>query len=971
MLLIGIDVGGTNTDGVLLDPSKFSHPLKGVLNFHKCVTTGDVSSGIESVIEHLFDSTPSLKQDVAAVTIGTTHFINAVIEQDKARLDPVGVIRLCGPYGIGTPPFSNFPLGLKNIIECYNANVDGGHHIDTEEIQPLDEKAIINHAKTMKQMGIKCVAINGIFAAINQDHEIRAAQLVKLILPEANVVMSHQVSGLGFLERENAAILNASVMSFAAKVIHSFINSTRRLQLHCPILLTQNDGTVLTCQEAFATPIRTFSSGATNSMRGAAFLCSDDKDVVGKNIIVVDIGGTTSDVGMLLPSGFPRQMSSYSIVGGVKMNFSMPQVESIGLGGGSIIRERNGGITIGPDSVGADIITKSLIFGGDTVTTTDITVSVNADKDKKFTDANIENVKGKFPESYVQEYDKTLKKMLEAVLDRMRINPDPLPVLLVGGGSFISPSHLEGASKVIRPPYYQVANAIGAALGKLSFVLQRLEKIEGLDQKEEIIADMKALAINEIVKKGALKLTISVVDLSYDPIPYVDKTYSFEIKVVGDVDYNRIAQAFAKFEVNDLVTEDTIMAKDPSKEAKVLTVPQDHLTYKPFINDKKEWIISPTDLDYISVGSYILGCGGGGHPYPLYLEIQNLLKKGDVVRVIDLKDAPTNATFVPVACAGSPTVTNEQLHGVEFVDAVEAAIDYYKKKPFGVIPTEIGGSNGLAGLVAGSSSKLDLPCVDCDLMGRAYPTLSQIVPCIYEDGLFMTLTSVSDGNGNKFVITGAQSDVYVEKMVRAALSEVGASVGVATNYMTTEDLQKSSIHNSISNCWRIGRSIYITRQKHEFDKLPQRILESLGGERIGKTLFQGKIVGVEKKLFKGHVYGEVTVENEREEKLIIPFKNENLVANLQVKGEEPRVVASVPDLISVCYADSGEAVGTPDYRYGLMVFVLVFAPDPCWRTDKGLLIGGPKGFGQQFESIEYVPIGDSIKPKSVIEEYSK
>ncbi|KAJ8121566.1 hypothetical protein ONZ43_g2012 [Nemania bipapillata] len=97
-LRIGVDVGGTNTDGVILDPLRASDPDKGIIAWHKTPTTPNPSAGINDAIMTMFTSAGVDPDQVASVTIGTTHFVNAVVERDAARLSKVAVLRLCGPF---------------------------------------------------------------------------------------------------------------------------------------------------------------------------------------------------------------------------------------------------------------------------------------------------------------------------------------------------------------------------------------------------------------------------------------------------------------------------------------------------------------------------------------------------------------------------------------------------------------------------------------------------------------------------------------------------------------------------------------------------------------------------------------------------------------------------------------------------------------------------------------------------------
>ena len=155
----------------------------------------------------------------------------------------------------------------------------------------------------------------------------------------------------------------------AERFTEGFANSLAEEGIeHADVYLSQNDGTLMTMEYARRYPILTVACGPTNSIRGAGYLSHI------QNAIVVDVGGTTTDLGVI-QNGFPRESSVAVTIGGVRTNFRMPDVISIGLGGGSIVREhQDGTITVGPDSVGFEITKKALIFGGDVMTATDIAV---------------------------------------------------------------------------------------------------------------------------------------------------------------------------------------------------------------------------------------------------------------------------------------------------------------------------------------------------------------------------------------------------------------------------------------------------------------------------------------------------------------------------------------------------------------------------------------------------------------------
>lgn len=172
-----------------------------------------------------------------------------------------------------------------------------GLHIDGSEEAPIVEQEIVKECQEIKRRGIDAVVISGVFSPIDEHfkQEDHARRVIQRELPGIDIVCSSEVSNIGFLERENASILNASILKFARKTIKGFKAAMKRLDLHCALYLTQNDGTLIDAPSAAMLPIRTFSSGPTNSMRGAAYLGLSDFTKSGKksSIIVVDVGGTT------------------------------------------------------------------------------------------------------------------------------------------------------------------------------------------------------------------------------------------------------------------------------------------------------------------------------------------------------------------------------------------------------------------------------------------------------------------------------------------------------------------------------------------------------------------------------------------------------------------------------------------------------------------------------------------------------
>ncbi len=513
MKRIGIDVGGTNTDAVLIDGRKV---IAGV----KSATTEDVTGGVLNALRRLIEDIALDPQSIDVIMIGTTHFTNAVVE-GKA-LDPVAALRIALPATACLPPMIDWPDDLRQTIGNHAYLAKGGYEFDGRKIAELDPAEIERIAQACKAKGLSNIAISSVFGPLNSEMEKEAEKIIRAILPEANITLSADIGRIGLLERENAGILNACLQSLSSRVIQAFDEALKEAGFVCPFHLTQNDGTLLSAAQARRYPVLTFASGPTNSMRGAAFLTGV------KDAIVVDVGGTTTDIGALR-KGFPRPASLSVEVGGVRTNFRMPDVFSIGLGGGSLVREtEGGGVTVGPQSVGFRLTTEALVFGGDTLTTSDIAVATGA---ANFGDHS--KVKH-LPKDLIAKVRARIGEMLFESVDRARLSSEPLPVIVVGGGSMLVPDTL-GELNVVRPENYAVANAVGAAIAQVGGEVDRIESL-GEQSRSDVMHKAKQEAIAKAIEEGADPESTEIVDMEDLPLAYLPGNATrIKVKAVGEL----------------------------------------------------------------------------------------------------------------------------------------------------------------------------------------------------------------------------------------------------------------------------------------------------------------------------------------------------------------------------------------------------------------------------------------------------
>ncbi len=550
---IGIDVGGTNTDAVLMDGTA-------VLSATKTPTTANVSQGIAIALRDVIADAGIDTAAIDGVMIGTTHFTNAVVE--RKHLTPTACIRLGLPATVCLPPMVDWPQDLRELVGGNAHLAHGGHEFDGREISAFEPDEVREIAEKIKAVGLKAIAISSVFSPVNATFEEQSADIVREVIPDANITLSSEIGRIGLLERENAAIMNSCLRQLAARTVDGFKAALDELRISAPFYISQNDGTLMNADFAKEYPVLTFASGPTNSMRGAAFLSGL------KDAIVVDVGGTTTDIGVL-QHGFPRVAALAVDIGGVRTNFRMPDTYSIGLGGGSLVvpqplspeppqspasrgmlpikGEREsvasdevppslwgrdlgwGQIKVGPQSVGYELTEKALVFGGDVLTATDVIVAGGG------ADIGDPGAVADLDADLVAAAQARIMQMIAIAVDRMKTSATPVPVIVVGGGSILVTGEIEGASEIIKPDHFPVANAIGAAIAQVGGECDRIFSLAELS-RDDALDQAKGEASERAVNAGANAKSIEIVDVEEVPLAYLPGNATrIMVKAVGDL----------------------------------------------------------------------------------------------------------------------------------------------------------------------------------------------------------------------------------------------------------------------------------------------------------------------------------------------------------------------------------------------------------------------------------------------------
>jgi len=498
--VIGIDIGGTNTDAVLVDWHEQ------IVYSCKTPTTPDIVSGFTKAIAKILHEAQVSPSSIKELLVGTTHATNALLQ--KKDLATVGVIRIAGNQPM-LPPCYAWPVQAREAMFKGMVTVNGGFECHGASITPFCPSEVKQATHTLLQQGAESIAIVGVFSPLNNEQELMAQRIVHDIAgKEFPVTISSGLGGVGFIERENSAILNSALKKSILNGFKTLQKALTTLNINARLFITQNNGTVISLDQALEYPVLTLSGGPTNSFIGACRLAKLS------DAIVADIGGTSTDVGMVL-TNFPRRTLNNSHIAGITLNFPMPDVISVSLGGGSYITsDNNNAWHIGPLSSGAKVLEESYSFGGKHFTLTDVAIVCDAIKIE-----HADPVRVPLTNDQARAIMKQARTIITSIIHQIAGPKKTLPIILVGGGAHLIPTDLLAQYfSVCIPPHAHVANAYGAALAEISGTI---DAVVSLTQRDMILNKLQEEALQLAIAQGADKNTTRIVNQQIVPFHYV------------------------------------------------------------------------------------------------------------------------------------------------------------------------------------------------------------------------------------------------------------------------------------------------------------------------------------------------------------------------------------------------------------------------------------------------------------------
>jgi N-methylhydantoinase A len=363
----GVDVGGTFTDGVLLDERSRLHIAK------VATTPGDLTAGFLEALEELGRQAGVAASEIDYLVHGSTVATNALVQRRIARIGllttagfrdllEIGTQQRSRLYDLRTPePPPLVPRELRlEVHERIGA--------EGQVLTALRRADVEQAADVFAASGVAAIAVCFLFSFVNPEHEEQAARILEERLPGVPVTLSSRVAP-EFREylRTSTTAVNAALLPLVGQYVDAFGPRLREAGIRAPLHLMQSNGGVARSEAAARLPVALIASGPAAGVIGAARLGTAAGN---ENVLTFDMGGTTADVGLVV--GGRPQMRFRGEAAGEPINLPQIDVLSVGAGGGSIARvDSFGSVLVGPESAGADPGPAAYGQGGEDATVTD------------------------------------------------------------------------------------------------------------------------------------------------------------------------------------------------------------------------------------------------------------------------------------------------------------------------------------------------------------------------------------------------------------------------------------------------------------------------------------------------------------------------------------------------------------------------------------------------------------------------
>ena len=242
-MIIGVDIGGTNTDAVLVDQNE------NILAAVKTTTTDDISQGFQTALRKLLKKAIA-PDEIEGIFVGTTHGGHAILQNKD--LYRVGIIRIAGHFPDTLPSCFSWPKELKETLLAGTETINGGFECHGGILTPLCQKEARQAIERLVQKGAMSLAIIGVFSPLNGEQEQEVANLAHFIAgDDFPVSLSHDIGGVGFIERENSTILNAALQQVMRRGFQSLDAAAKSLGITSRLMITQNDGSLISIEHAY------------------------------------------------------------------------------------------------------------------------------------------------------------------------------------------------------------------------------------------------------------------------------------------------------------------------------------------------------------------------------------------------------------------------------------------------------------------------------------------------------------------------------------------------------------------------------------------------------------------------------------------------------------------------------------------------------------------------------------------------